>query len=110
MAVFDRYAIAVGADAEAGFDETRTVPTSQNFLWFLFHFFFFAADEWNDVAENIERRHTWIAGARDRLHGDNKQFLQAKCISERFKDQHQAGGGAIGIGDYEARYDLRAQC
>src|SRR6266403_1055891 len=49
VAVDDRDAIAVGANAEAGVNETRAIPFAKKFLRLGFHFFFFTADGGDDV-------------------------------------------------------------
>ncbi len=40
-----------------------------------------------------------IAGAADSLHGGDEEALDAEASCERLERQHQADGGAVGIGD-----------
>src|SRR5262249_44121852 len=101
--LFDRHAVTVRADAEAGPDKARAVPLTQQLLRLCFHFFFLAADEGNDVAENIEGRNAGIAGAGSGLHGDDEEFLQAESVGGRLENEDESGSGAIGISDDEAR-------
>src|SRR5882724_11841452 len=93
----------MSADAEAGFNETRTIPPAKQLLRFFFHLFFFAADERDDIAENVERRDSRIARTGDGLHGNDKDFFQAEGIGEGFENQNKSRGGAIWIGNHEAR-------
>src|SRR5260370_652971 len=71
--VDDRHAIAVGAEAEAGVHEARTIPLAEELLRFGFHFFFFAADEGNDVALAVHRGDAGITAAGDVLKTDDKK-------------------------------------
>jgi len=48
------------------------------------HFFFFAADEGNDVTLDVQRGDAGIAGTGNGLESDDKDFLEAKGIGERF--------------------------
>ena len=67
-----------------------------------FHLFFFAADEGNDVAVNVQRGNAGIACSGNGLQGDDEDFFQTEGVGERFQNQDEPGGGAIGIGDDEA--------
>src|SRR5256885_13542157 len=49
-------AIAVRADAEARVDESRTIPSAQQFLRLGFHFFFFAPYEGHHLAPKFDPR------------------------------------------------------
>src|SRR5216683_3783341 len=101
VAVDDRHAIAVGTEAEAGVHEARAIPLAEELLRFGLHFFFFAADEGNDVALDVHRSDAGITGAGDGLKSDNKDFLEAEGVGERFQYQNKTGGGTVRIGDDE---------
>src|SRR5205823_14012145 len=98
-----RNATATRADPHACVNEARPVPSAQQLLRLRFHLFFFATDERNDVALNIQGSDTGIACARDGLEGHHKYFLQTKSVRQRLQDQHQSGGGTVGIGNDETR-------
>ncbi len=83
MAVDDRNAIAVGAEADAGVNKPRTIPFAEQLLRFELHFFFFTTDEGDDVALNIHRGDAGIPGAGNGLQSDDEDFLEAKSVSER---------------------------
>ena len=91
------------ADADASFNETRTIPPAKQLLRLFFHLFFFAGDERDDIAENVERRDSRITRTGDGLHGDDKDFFQAEGIRERFENENKSCCRAIGIGNNEAR-------
>src|SRR6266571_5123362 len=101
VAVDDRHAIAVGAEAEAGVHEARAIPLAEELLRFGFHFFFFAADEGNDVALDVHRGDAGITGAGDGLKSDDENLLEAERVGERFQYQNKAGRGTVRIGDDE---------
>src|SRR6266568_7494269 len=86
MAVHDRHAIAVGAEAEAGVHEARAIPLAEELLRFGFHFFLFAADEGNDVALDVHRGDAGITSAGDGLKSDDKDFLETEGVREWFQD------------------------
>ena len=67
-----------------------------------FHFFFFAADEGDDVVEDVHGGDAGVASAADGLHGGDKDLLDAEALLDRLKRHDQADGGAIGIGDHVA--------
>ena len=80
MAFENGNAIAVGAEAEAGVDETRAIPFAEEFLGLRLHFFFFAADEGNDVGVNVHRGDARIARAGNGLQGDDENFFEAESV------------------------------
>jgi hypothetical protein len=84
VAIFYRHAIAMGADAEASFDEASAIPAAEKLLRLFFHFFFFATDERDDIAENVEGSDAGIASAGNGLHGDNKHAVETEGIGKRF--------------------------
>ena len=83
VAVDDRHAVAMGAEADAGVNEPRAIPFAEQLLRLGFHFIFFAADERNDVALNIHRGDAGIACAGDGLQSDDENFFESKSIGER---------------------------
>ena len=80
VAVHDRHAIAMSAEAEAGIHEARAVPFAEQFLRLGFHLFFFAADERDDVALDVHGGNAGIACAGNGLERDDEDFLEAKGI------------------------------
>src|SRR5439155_20386280 len=76
-------AIAMSTQAQAGVNKSRAIPFAEQLLRLKFHFFFFAADEGNDVALNIHRRDAGITGAGDSLQSYDENFFEAKSIGER---------------------------
>src|SRR2546427_10113 len=84
-------------DVEARVYESRTIPSAQQLLRFRFHFFFFAADEGHDVAQNVERSNARISCAGNGLHRDDENLFEAERIRERFEHQHQSGCRTVGI-------------
>ena len=83
MAVNDWNAIAMSAQAQAGVNKSRTVPFAEQLLRLKLHFFFFTADEGNDVALNIHRGDAGIACAGDGLQSDDENFFESESIGER---------------------------
>ena len=75
------------------------VDLAEEFLGFLFHFFFFVLDEGDHVAEDVERGHAGISRAADGLHGDGHDGLEAELLVQRRERQNQADGGTVWIGD-----------
>jgi len=84
VAVKDGDAIAMGAEADAGFDKARAIPLAEELLRLGFHFFFLAADEGDDIGLDVQGRNTGIAGAGDGLQGDDEDFFEAEGVGERF--------------------------
>jgi len=101
MAVEHGNAVAVGAKAEAGIEETRAIPLAEKLLRLGFHFFLFAADEGDDVGVDIHGSDTRITSAGDGLQRDDEDFFEAEGISKRFEDEDETGGRTIGVGDDE---------
>ena len=99
VAIHHRHAIAVRADAQARADKTRAIPFAQQFLRLLFHFFFFAADEGNDVSDDVHRGNTRIASSGNGLQRDDKELLHPKSVRKRLEHDNQAGSGTIRICD-----------
>jgi len=64
----------------------------------------------DDIAENVERRDSRITRTGDGLQGNDKDFFQAEGIRERFENEDKSGGGAIWIGNNEARAVPRFFC
>src|SRR5437667_606211 len=83
VAVDDRNAIAMGAKADASINEPRAIPFAEQLLWLKLHFFFFTADEGNDVALNIHRGDAGIACAGDGLQSHDENLFESKSIGER---------------------------
>ncbi len=95
-------AIAMCAETEASVDEASAVPFTEELLRFGLHFFFFAADEGDDVGVDIHGSDTRIACARDSLQRNGKNFFEAEGVGERFEDEDETCRGTIWIGDDEA--------
>ena len=53
---------------------------AENLLGLLLHLFFFAADEGNDVADNVHRRHARIAGTGDGLQSGGDHLGDAERL------------------------------
>ena len=78
VAVFDGDAVALRAHGEGAGDHFRAVQLAEELAGFLFHLFFFVADEGDDIAENIERGHAGISRAAHGLHGHGHHGLEAE--------------------------------
>jgi len=94
-------AIAVGTQAQAGVDEARAIPFAEQLLRLGLHFFFFSADERDDVGVDIHGGHAGIARAGDGLERDREDLFETEGVSERLQDEDQASGGTIRVGDDE---------
>ena len=96
VAVDHGHAIGVRADRD-GVRRAATIA-AENLLRLALHLLFFATDERDDVAENVERGHAGIARARYRLHGRDDDGLDAE-LAQRRQGHGEHHGRAVGVGD-----------
>src|SRR5271166_705305 len=101
MAIFHGHAVALRAHSEGSGHHARAVERAQQLLRFLLHLLFFVLDVRNHVAEDIERRNSWISRAADRLHRDSHNRLKLKTTMKRSQRQQESNGRTIRIRDRE---------
>src|SRR5215472_9773101 len=73
-----RHTRSLRADLHVRWREFFSVESPQYFLSFVLDFFLFAGDEGNHVSHCIERRHSWIPRARERLHSRDDHLLRVE--------------------------------
>src|SRR6185436_1711547 len=91
------------ADLALGEAHTVAVKRAHDLARLGFNFVFFAADEWNDVAQHVYRGMPRIASARKRLHCDHNYALHAERSINRSKRHHKSHSRAVRIGHNRAR-------
>src|SRR5579862_7180093 len=63
------------------------------------HFLFLPRNVRNDVIEDVQRRDTWITGARERLHRRYNHSADSERLVQRGEGSHQSGRRTIWIRD-----------
>ena len=102
MAVFDRDAIAMGADGELGGNDLAALEFAEEFAGLFLHLLFFVLDEGHDVAEDVHGGDAGIARAADGLHGYGKDGFHAEGLLQRSQRNGESHDRAVGVGDHEA--------
>ena len=83
MAIDHWHAVAVRADFGGERLDVIAGEVAEDLLGLLLHFLFFAADERNDVADDVHGRHAGIAGAGDGLEGGGDDACDAELFQGR---------------------------
>ncbi len=99
VAVEYGYAIAVRGKGEGRGLEAGSGGCAEELGDFLLEFLFFVLDVGDDVAEDVERSYSGIAGAGDGLQGGDEEFVDAEAGFERSEGKDEADGAAVGVGD-----------
>lgn len=108
VAVQNGDSVASGRDLEVALVlETGDfgVDLAENLLGFGFELVFLARDEGDDVVDDVHAADTGVAGARDGLHGDDRDLVDgAELGLQGGKGNDDANDGAVGVADQEALF------
>jgi len=64
------------------------VEAAEELGYFFLELLFFVLDVGDDVAEDVERSYSGVAGAGDGLHGGDEELVDAKAGFERCEGKH----------------------
>jgi len=88
MAVDDGDAVAVRGEGEGGGIEAGGGGGAEELGYFFLELLFFVLDVGDDVAEDVERSYSGVAGSGDGLHGGDEELVDAKAGFERCEGKH----------------------
>src|SRR5207245_1080244 len=89
--------VTAGGDGNPG----RFCYCPEYLVGFMFDFFLFVSDEWDDVLHDVEGRDSRVACTGHGLHRRYDDGFEPEVVLERFERERQNGGRTVGVSDYE---------
>src|SRR5205814_6733822 len=94
--------VAVHRHREPRGRESLRVPAAEELLDLLDDLLLLARDERDDVVEDVERGHPWVAGPGDRLHRRDDEPVDAEVPVERRDGEGEMDRRAVAVRDDRA--------